>query len=686
MIEHAIVAEIEAEQKLVAANRELIEQFKRKIQGTLGRCGGGMMNNIIHDAVQGSLFEEDYLIRTLGTLARSADIALTELVANAWDAGASEVRISIPEEYEDLLVVEDDGTGLTHANFHNRWMKLGYDRLRHQGKKVEFPPGRNGNRLAYGRNGVGRHGLLCFSNEYVVRTKAEGSESIFHISTHNEQYPFIIQSEEQRQGIIGHGTRLEVAVKRNLSKPERVLELLSARFMHDPSFKVLINGKSIPLEEHKGLLDSTEIITSNGVVLKMYFLDTLAAGRKTLYQGIAFWQGGRLVGEPSWILGTESIIDGRTRFAKRYTMVVASNDLADFVNGDWTGFRKDEALDPVFLAVKTYAEEEFAKLSAEQMDTTKDDIHKEFHTEIDMLSALGKYEVDEAIQSIATNHPTVRPEILSIAVEAVINVEKSRSGMDLLRKLSTFSEDDIEGLNRLLSQWTVKDALCVLDEIDRRISTIEAIRKLSEDSKVDELHVLHPLITEARWLFGPEFDSPEFVSNRQLQTVARQLFSRTDGKDIFINPKKRPDLVALENCSIGLTGVDSFDNEKELVVMKNILLVELKRGGFELTRAERNQLQNYLEDLRSSGVVGGSPYIHAYLVGMKVEKGGLSGSRVMDPNDDKREIGRITITSFSQLVDTAEQRLFRLRATLKDRYDDIPGMELFARTQGELGI
>lgn len=644
------------------------------------------MNNTVQGAVQGTLFEEDYLIRTLGTLAHSADIALTELVANAWDAGASEVRISIPEEHDALLVVEDDGTGLTSANFQDRWMKLGYDRLKHQGKKVEFPPGRTGNRLAYGRNGVGRHGLLCFNNEYVVRTKAEGSESIFHISTRNEQYPFFIKSKEQSQGIVGHGTRLEVVVERNLPKPDRVLEVLSARFMRDPSFKVLINGKSIPLEEHKGLLDSTEITTSNGISLKMYFLDSITAGRKTLYQGIAFWQGGRLVGEPSWILGTESVIDGRTRFAKRYTMVVASHDLGDFVNGDWTGFRKDEALDPVFLAVKKYAEEEFAKLSTEQMDTIKDDIHKEFYADIGMLSTLGRYEVDEAIQSIATNHPTVRPEVLSIAVEAVINVEKSRSGIELLRKLSTFSEDDIEGLNRLLSQWTVKDALCVLDEIDRRISTIEAIRKLSGDSKVDELHVLHPLITEARWLFGPEFDSPEYVSNRQLQTVAKQLFNRDDGKDIFINPKKRPDLIVLENCAIGLTGIDSFDSERNLVVTTNILLVELKRGGFELTRDERNQLQGYLEDLRASGVVGGSPYINAFLIGVKVEKGGLSGSRVMDPNDDKKEIGKITIASFSQLVDTAEQRLFRLRDTLKDRYDDIPGMDLFKRTQGELGI
>ena len=41
--------------------------------------------------LQASLFEEDYLVRELGQLARVPQISLTELVANAWDAGATHV-------------------------------------------------------------------------------------------------------------------------------------------------------------------------------------------------------------------------------------------------------------------------------------------------------------------------------------------------------------------------------------------------------------------------------------------------------------------------------------------------------------------------------------------------------------------------------------------------------------------
>jgi DNA topoisomerase VI subunit B len=161
--------------------------------------------------IQGSLFEEDYLIRTLGALVHSPDIALTELVANAWDAGATEVKIFIPDDYGQKLIIEDNGTGLTKDEFHYRWMRLGYNRLKHQGKQVVFPKGVQGKRYAYGRNGVGRHGLLCFNNEYSVITNAKGKKSVFVITTLSEEQPFVIKEERFKKSTT-NGTRLEVLV------------------------------------------------------------------------------------------------------------------------------------------------------------------------------------------------------------------------------------------------------------------------------------------------------------------------------------------------------------------------------------------------------------------------------------------------------------------------------------------
>jgi len=74
--------------------------------------------------IQGSLFEENFLVRTLGQLADDPALAMTELVANAWDAGSSFISITIPDKLGQELIVQDDGCGMSGDQFKQRWMKL----------------------------------------------------------------------------------------------------------------------------------------------------------------------------------------------------------------------------------------------------------------------------------------------------------------------------------------------------------------------------------------------------------------------------------------------------------------------------------------------------------------------------------------------------------------------------------
>ena len=63
----------------------------------------------------GSLFEENYLVRSLNnSIVSQPDIALTELVANAWDAGATRVNIFIPDKKGDKLKIMVQGSQKTN--------------------------------------------------------------------------------------------------------------------------------------------------------------------------------------------------------------------------------------------------------------------------------------------------------------------------------------------------------------------------------------------------------------------------------------------------------------------------------------------------------------------------------------------------------------------------------------------
>ena len=263
-------------------------------------------------------------------------------------------------------------------------------------------------------------------------------------------------------------------------------------------------------------------------------------------------------------------------------------------------------------------------------------------------------------------------------MQAVINLEKSRSGTALLEKLTKLDESDLDGLDRLLSQWTVRDALSVLDEIDRRLVVLEAIKKLSGDPTVHELHTLHPLVTQARWLFGPEFDSPEYTANLTLSVAIRKLFGDKIVEDAFMNERRRPDLIVLADSTLSAVATDQINEETGLAMLRDVLIVETKKGGASIGRTEVNQATGYVEDLIHSGSLDGRPNIRAFVVGHTVSDKVEPSRKIGDP-----ERGWVKVATYSQLVRSGEKRLFNLKERLTARYAEVSGVDLAATVLGQ---
>lgn len=624
--------------------------------------------------LQNSLFEDDYLLRELGQVAHVPQVALTELVANAWDAGATRVDLILPSEIGGMLTVTDNGHGMTPAQFKKRWMTLRYDRLKHQGVNVEFPSGRTARpRRAYGRNGVGRHGLLCFADSYTVHTWRDGVLASFVVGTGSGSSPFVLSSET-----LGHrsgcGTQLSVCVTRKLPDAEEILTVLAARFVHDPEFEIRVNDVQRSFAEIEGRVSEEVLELGAGRSATVIVIDSTRLNHSSVHQGIAFWVQRRLVGSPSWAIGQIANFDGRTRFARRYKVIVDTQGYETDVEQDWTAFRATDAVRELYRATAEHIGKVAQDLAAEIVEAASEDALVQNRTELASLGQGARLEVAEFTKVLAQAHPTISPDFLTTAVKAVIHLEKSKSGAALLQKLSSLPPDDVTGLDRLLTEWTVKDALRVLDEIDGRISVIETVRRLADDPSTDELHTLHPLILRSRWIFGPEFESHEYCSNVTLQTVARELFKSQDAQ--FINERHRPDIVVLpEKTTWQMTGIESFDPlDPTLTRIQHVLVIELKKGGFELTRKEVNQADGYVQDIAASGAMSGSPFICAWVVGQKIAAGVERDKQLGNP-----AYGRVRAATFGSLVDTANARLLKLRTVLADRYSGSSTDELLNR-------
>lgn len=599
-------------------------------------------------------------------------------MANAWDAGASLVDITIPPQRELILTVEDDGHGMTVAQFKGRWMKLGYDRIKHQSSMVEFPPERVGwRRKAYGRNGVGRHGLLCFADQYSVETWCEDKGASFEIGTSSEENPFKIEKE----GFAikkGHGTKVSVVVERHLPEANAIRAILAARFVHDPQFVVRVNGESVALADQTGLIEKQDLEIPGCPSAEAYVVDTTRTAKYILYQGIAFWVNGRLVGVPSWVVGADAVIDGRARFARRFSIVIKADDnWLPEVEQDWVRFKSSKKVDALFEAARDYAKKVFAQISATLVEENSEEALIKNREEFKELSPLGRAEVASFARDLVKATPTVSQDVLSAAVQAVINLERSRGGAALLEKLTKLDEMDIEGLDRLLSQWTVRDALSVLDEIDQRLAVIVAIEKLSGDESADELHTLHPLVTQARWLFGPEFDSSEYASNVSLKTAAEKVFQKQLSKEAFVNAKQRPDIMALANATCSIVGTEGFDPaDPTLTRIQNVLIIELKKGRSAIGRDEMNQADGYVQDFLESGSMDGTPMFRAFVVGHEIVPKTVREKDLVQENVLR---GRVQAVTYGQLTRSAHQRLFRLKERIPARYEDVSGADLSAK-------
>lgn len=622
------------------------------------------------------LFEEDYLIRDIGNLANDSAAALTELVANAFDAGASTVNIIIPTTKQGTLAIIDDGHGMTAQQFHDRWMKMGYNRIKHQSAYAEFPKNRQVlgiKRLAYGRNGIGRHSLLCFADEYMVETWRDGKGTRFVISTSEEDVPFRIQQETKLEGN-GTGTKLSVTVERNLPDSYNVREILSARFLFDPQFEVKVNGESIPLAELSGLILQQKLQIGDAASAEAFVIDTTKTAISTKYQGIAIWVSNRLVGVPSWMVGNTVLLDGRSRFAKRYSIIVKTENFShENIEQDWSRFKNTSETQRLFSAIGEYVKSVIEDLSSSLVREVSEDALVRNRDDFEGLSTLARIEVAQFTEELVKRTPSISSEVLALAVQAVINLEKTRNGASLLEKLTKMDDDDVAGLDRLLSEWSVRDACSVLDEIDRRLEVIAAIEKLSGDPDADEVHTLHPLITQARWVFGPEFDSPEYSSNISLKNAVEKIFGQESESQAFANHLRRPDLMIRAESTFSVVATDEIDTEEsDLTRIRDVLIIELKRGGFTVTRKEMDQATGYIEDILSCGLVDGAPSIRAFVVGHKLDPK-MQTKRTVGDGKDASVVQAVT---FGQLVRTANKRLFKLKEKIPARYEQLTGNEL----------
>lgn len=214
----------------------------------------------------------------------SVAAVITETVANAWDADATEVRVDLNISGDRIEIV-DNGIGMDLYSVNERYLRVGYRRRR----DGDTTPG---GRSVMGRKGIGKLSLFSIADLIEIKTQANGAEPAglkiissdlrrameTGLSVYNPE-PVAVS---QGMFVNEHGTHiLASSLKRNRLRemaPESLRRRLARRFsvIGSDGFRVFVNGVEVTATDREDLkfieylwtLGDTTIATTSCMNLK----------------------------------------------------------------------------------------------------------------------------------------------------------------------------------------------------------------------------------------------------------------------------------------------------------------------------------------------------------------------------------------------------------------------------------
>ena len=609
------------------------------------------------------LYDSRFLDTYAGPIINDPATAIVELVANCWDAYATEVRVTWPDaKQEKQFKIWDNGHGMTRAEFQHIWRTIAYNRIAADGPTTAPPVGTPGQpRAVFGKNGKGRFASFCFASEYQITSKKNGQEFVCRVRRTPTDPLVLEEISFKAKGVEGHGTEIigtgQIPTI-NFSE-EKARELIGSRFLANPAFAVYLNGSQINFDDIPDLLSTASVDVPGFGIAKVLHIDTKKADKTTKQHGIAWWVQNRAVGDCKWSGSDyERILDGRSSEAKRLTFIVQ----ADFLNAenavreDWSGFHDQN---PAWMktreAVQDHIRQMIFDTGNNEREAKRSAVFEKIGVTVNTLSLVSKERVETFVKEVVDTCPNFGEQEIVQLSSILAKLEKAKSRYGLLELLHKCEPNDYDTLHTILEEWSIGMAKLVLDEIQNRLRLIAELRAKLEVVGIDEVHELQPLFARGLWMFGAQFESIEFTSNKGMTTVIRTLFGDSTGT----GSRNRPDFVALPDSSVGFYGRSSYDDEYNEDGVEHVVIVDLKTTGLYLGSKEKEQVWKYVKELKAKGHIKKFTRVDGFVLGNLIEQG-------EDELIKHGEEVKIMPMLYDTILTRAEKRLLDLYSRVKE--------------------
>jgi hypothetical protein len=519
------------------------------------------------------------LARLLGETYRSSELAIKELVDNAWDADAKHVWIRLPDAVTtDPLIVQDDGVGMTVLQLGSDYLKIASDKRTRTGDRT-----RGFNRLVKGRKGIGKFAGLTIAARMEVSSTARGRTHslILDRGQLSEEASDLLavplEVLDREANIDETGTTISLVgldSRLNFPTPERLREVLIYEYGREDNFKIYVNNQLLSLIHIPGASTIAEAKLPDAGNVELHF--TVAEGKRLPRSpGIIIKVNGKSVGRPS-LFGLDEDEEIPAHLLRRIFGELELSGLEDLVTADWGGFIENskayqELKEYVVLQVK----EKLKEVHKSEMDAQQSRLRRAINRRLEKLPEHRRQFARIALNRILNKYYGESDDRIAVIADVALDAMEHDTYWAIIEQVNSASRSDIAALADSLDQFGIADLAAVNSQARGRFKVLDQFDSLlSQDGTLEK--DVHTALEKNLWLLGRRYAL--MSSNKTLFSIIEKYCGSRFSGD---RASKRPDLLLAQDAN------------------NSYLIIELKRPSHTIDRSDVSQAEQYRDDLSS---------------------------------------------------------------------------------------
>lgn len=531
--------------------------------------------------------------------------SVAELVANAWDADATKVEITIPEDVTvegAEIVVRDFGTGMTFDELNDFYLHVGYERR----KRGERTPG---GRAVMGRKGIGKLAGFGIAEDIIVTSIKEGHlvelqlnySKLRELETTTDYVLPTLRNEPTTEHSGVKITFKELKLLRNIS-PDAFKKSMARRFaLGSEEMEIVVNNDIISKEDieleyrYPETGWTKEDIPGFGEVEYWFgFLNETI--KDSELRGTSIFARERVAQFTPFLFNLSGGINGQVALEYLTGQVKADilDDDDDYIATDRQTVNWQFGKAPIFEEwgknkIKELCADWKKKHDQKNIDRFQHNLGEFFQRIEGLSSSQEKKDISAALTKIASIERIDENDFRVIANSLITGFERE-SVKKVIARINTASDDALPELYEVIKEWDIISAVSTAEVVYGRIQIIDQFKnhidqRTPEKASGDRMD-MQTFIKDYPWLLGHRFE--------QLTPAD---FHHERGVDKWIE-----DIIVDTNTK-EYSDADKRDGRRfDLLCIKNewlIVVLELMRPGIAEDYDHVMRLNRYVSRIRS---------------------------------------------------------------------------------------